>query len=77
LKAEKKENMLKMRAQKKAMGKTNKINMINFVVLAAGLLLIALGKEEIGNYVIWACAFVFIVTGLSSILAATSLRKQK
>ncbi len=77
MKAEKKENMQKMRAHKKAMGQTNKINMITFAALAVGLLLTVLGMKEIGNYIIWACAFVFLATALSGILAARSLRKQK
>jgi hypothetical protein len=77
LKAEKKENMQKTRARKKAMGKTNKVNMITLAVLAAGLLLTVLGMKEIGNYIIWACAFVFLATALSGILAASSLRKQR
>jgi hypothetical protein len=69
--------MQKIRARKKAMGKTNKINMITFTALAAGLILTAFGMKEIGNYVIWACTFVFLATSLSSILAAGSLRRQK
>jgi hypothetical protein len=77
LKAEKKENMQKMRAHKKATGQTNKINMVTLAVLAGGLLLTALGMKEIGNYIIWACAFVFLATALSGILAARPFRKQK
>lgn len=77
MKAEKKENMQKMRAHKKAMGQTNKINMIALVALAAGLLLTFLGAKEIGNYIIWACAFVFLATTLSGMLSSSALRKQK
>jgi hypothetical protein len=77
LKAEKKENMQKMRAHKKATGQTNKINMFALAALAAGLLLTALGMKEIGNYIIWACAFVFLANALSGILAARPFRKQK
>jgi hypothetical protein len=77
LKAEKKENMQKVRAHKKATGQTNKINMITLAALAGGLLLTALGMKEIGNYIIWACAFIFLATALSGILAAGSFRKQK
>ena len=46
MKAEKKENMVKMRAYKKVMGKNKKLNKINLVVLAAGLLLTVLGMER-------------------------------
>ena len=77
MKAEKKENMQKMRAQKKAIGKTNKINMFTFAALGAGLLLTVFGMKEVGNYIIWACTFVFLATALSGIVAARSLRKQK
>lgn len=77
MKAEKKENMQRMRAHKKAMGKTNKINMIAFAALAVGLILTFIGEKEIGNYIIWACAFVFIATAFSGMLAAGALRKQK
>ncbi len=77
LKAEKKENMQKKRAHKKTMGQTNKINMIALAGLAVGLILAFLGAKEIGNYIIWACAFVFFATSLSGMLAVGSLRKQK
>jgi len=77
LKAEKKENMQKMRAQKKAMGQSNKINKINFIVLGIGFLLTVFGMKEIGNYIIWACVFVFITTSLSGILASRSSRRQR
>lgn len=77
MKAEKKENMQRMRARKKAMGHTNKINMIALAGLAIGLLLTAFGAKEIGNYIMWACAFVFFTTALSGMLAAGALRKQK
>jgi uncharacterized membrane protein YbaN (DUF454 family) len=77
LKAEKKENMQKMRAQKKAMGQSNKINKINFIVLGVGFLLTVFGMKEIGNYIIWACVFVFITTSLSGILASRSSRRQR
>jgi hypothetical protein len=77
MKAEKKVNMQKMRAHKKATGQTNKINMIALAALAVGLLLTFLGAKEIGNYIIWACAFVFLATTLSGMLSAGALRKQK
>lgn len=77
LKAEKKENMEKARAYKKVMGKNKKINKINFVVLAAGLLFTVLGMEEIGNYLLWTGMFVLFVTALSGIFASGSLRRQR
>ena len=77
MKAEKKENMQKMRAHKKAIGQTNKISMIALVAMGAGLLMSFLGAREIGNYIIWACAFIFLATTLSGMLASGALRKQK
>ena len=77
MKAEKKENMQKIRAQKKATGLTNKINMIALAALGLGLLLTATGAKEIGNYIIWACAFAFLASAISGILSASSLRRQK
>lgn len=77
MKAEKKENMQKMRAHKKTMGQTNKISMIAFAGLAVGLVLAYSGAKEIGNYIIWACAFIFLATSLSNLLAVGALRKQK
>jgi hypothetical protein len=77
LKAEKKENMVKMRAYKKVMGKNKKLNKINLVVLAAGLLLTVLGMKEVGNYLLWTGTFVFFITAISGIFASGSLRKQR
>ncbi|MFZ2499280.1 MAG: hypothetical protein ACP5N0_11790 [Methanosarcina sp.] len=77
MKAEKKENMVKMRAYKKVMGKNKKLNKINLVVLAAGLLLTVLGMKEVGNYLLWTGTFVFFITAMSGIFASGSLRKQR
>ena len=64
-----------MREYKKVMGQNKRINKINFIVLAAGLLLILVGQEEIGTYVLWAGLFVFFSTAVSGILASS--RRQK
>lgn len=77
LKAEKKENLVKLRAYKKVVDKNKKINKINLVVLAAGLLLTVLGMEKVGNYIIWVGIFVLFVTSISSILASGSLRRPR
>lgn len=77
MKAEKKKNLVKNRAYKKIMWQNKRINKINFVVLAAGLLLILLGREEVGNYVLWAGIFVFFSTAVSGILASSSFRRQR
>lgn len=75
--AEKKENLEKMRAYKKVVDQNKKINKINLVVLAAGLLLTVLGIEKAGSYLIWVGIFVLFITSISSILASGSLRKQR
>jgi Flp pilus assembly protein TadB len=77
LKAEKKESMQKMRAYKKVRGQNKKLNKIYLVALAAGLLLTVLDMKEIGGYIIWTAIFVFILTGVFSILASGSLRRQR
>ena len=77
MKAEKKKNLVKTRAYKKIMWQNKRINKINFVVLALGLLLILLGRAEIGNYILWAGMFVFFSTAVSGILASSSFRKQR
>ena len=74
---EKKKNLVKMRGYKKVMAQNKRINKINFIVLAAGLLLILVGQGEIGNYVLWAGLFVFFSTAVSGILASSSFRRQK
>ena len=51
--------------------------MIALAAMGAGLLMSFLGAKEIGNYIIWACAFIFLATAFSGMLSAKSLRKQK
>nr|WP_240664482.1 hypothetical protein [Methanosarcina sp. MSH10X1] len=77
LKAEKKENLEKMRAYKKVADKNKRVNKINLVVLAAGLLLTILGMEKAGSYLLWTGMFVLFVTAISGIIASGSLRKQR
>jgi hypothetical protein len=77
LNSEKKENLAKIQAYKKVVNQNKKINKINLVVLAAGLLLIILGMEKVGSYLIWVGIFVLFVTTISNILASGSLRKQR
>jgi hypothetical protein len=76
LNAEKKENLEKKRAYKKVVDQNKKINKINLVVLAVGLLLTVLGLEKEGSYLIWVGIFVLFITSISSIFASGSLRKR-
>ncbi|AKB53092.1 MULTISPECIES: hypothetical protein [Methanosarcina] len=75
--AEKKENLEKKRAYKKVVDQNKKINKINLVVLAVGLLLTVLGMEKVGSYLLWVGIFVLFITSISSIFASGSLRKQR
>lgn len=77
MKAEKKENLVRMRAYKKAADKNKRVNKINLVVLAAGLLLTILGMERAGSYLLWTGMFVLFITAISGILASGSLRRQR
>jgi hypothetical protein len=77
LKAEKKENLVKMRAYKKVADQNKRVNKINLVVLAAGLLLTVLGMEKVGSYLLWTGGFVLFITAISGILASGSLRRQR
>ncbi len=75
--AEKKENLEKKRAYKKVVDQNKKINKINLVVLAVGLLLTVLGMDKAGSYLLWVGIFVLFITSISSIFASGSLRKQR
>jgi hypothetical protein len=77
LKAEKKENLVKMQAYKKVVDQNKKINKINLIVLAAGLLLTILGQEKVGSYLLWTGMFVLFITAISGILASGTLRRQR
>ncbi len=77
MKAEKKENLVKMQAYKKVADKNKKINKVGFILLAAGLLLTILGQEKVASYLLWAAMFVLFTTAISGILASGTLRRQR
>jgi hypothetical protein len=81
LKAEKREQMEKMRAYKKVRKQNKKTTGVSLAILAAGLLLKTLNINilgiDIGYYLLWAGVFVFFVTSMSGLFAAGSLRKQR
>jgi hypothetical protein len=81
LKAEKREQMEKMRAYKKVRAQNKKTTGVSLAILAAGLLLKTLNINilgiDIGYYLLWAGVFVFFVTSMSGLFAAGSLRKQR
>ncbi|WP_255336194.1 hypothetical protein [Methanosarcina sp. KYL-1] len=78
---EKKENMEKTRAYKKVMEQNKKINRVNLVVLAAGLILTFLNIKvfgiDVGYYLLWTGVFVFFVTAISGISASWSARRPR
>ncbi len=77
MKAEKKENLVKMQAYKKVADKNKKINKVGFILLAAGLLLTILGQEKVASYLLWTGMFVLFTTAISGILASGTLRRQR
>ncbi|AKB16947.1 MULTISPECIES: hypothetical protein [unclassified Methanosarcina] len=81
MKAEKKEQMEKMRAYKKVRKQNNKTTGVSLAILAVGLLFKTLNITilgiDIGYYLLWSGVFVFFVTSMSGLFAAGSLRKQK
>lgn len=81
LKAEKREQMEKMRAYKKVREQNKKTTLISLAILGTGLLLTTLKIDllgiDIGYYFLWAGVFVFFVTSMSGLFAAGALRKQR
>lgn len=81
MKAEKREQMEKMRAYKKVRQQNKKTTLISLAIIATGLVLtnlnISLLDVDIGYYFLWAGVFVFFVTSMSGLFAAGSLRKQR
>ncbi|MCC7575388.1 MAG: hypothetical protein KK926_00965 [Methanomethylovorans sp.] len=58
--------------------KTNKkLARINVLILSAGLALSYLGKDNIGNPLLWMGIIIFIYTISSNLIARRSLKKLK
>ena len=81
MKAEKREQMEKMRAYKKVREHTKKTTLISLSILATGMVLTTLEIDllgiDIGYYLMWAGVFVFFVVSIQGLFAAGSLRKQR
>jgi hypothetical protein len=81
LKAEKREQMEKMRAYKKVREQNKKTTLISLSILATGMVLTTLEIDllgiDIGYYLMWAGVFVFFVVSIQGLFAAGSLRKQR
>ncbi|WP_410508195.1 hypothetical protein RSJ42_15625 [Methanosarcina hadiensis] len=81
MKAEKREQMEKMRAYKKVREQNKKTTLISLSILATGMVLTTLEIDllgiDIGYYFMWAGVFVFFVVSIQGLFAAGSLRKQR
>ncbi|AAM30943.1 MULTISPECIES: hypothetical protein [Methanosarcina] len=81
MKAEKREQMEKMRAYKKVREQNKKTTLISLSILATGMVLTTLEIDllgiDIGYYLMWAGVFVFFVVSIQGLFAAGSLRKQR
>lgn len=81
MKAEKREQMEKIRAYKKVREQNKKTTLISLSILATGMVLTTLEIDllgiDIGYYLMWAGVFVFFVVSIQGLFAAGSLRKQR
>ncbi len=57
--------------------RNKKINKVNIVILAVGLLLTFTNYNVIGNQVIWLGVIIFVYTFGSNIIARAGMRKLK
>ncbi|MDI9394214.1 MAG: hypothetical protein QM426_01805 [Euryarchaeota archaeon] len=81
MKAEKREQLEKMRAYKKVREQNKKTTLISLAIMGTGLILtklkIDLNGIDIGYYFLLAGVFIFFVTSISGLFAAGALRKQR
>ena len=56
-------------------GRNKKINKVNIVILAVGLLLSFIDYDVIGNQVIWLGVMIFVYTFGSNFIARAGMRK--
>lgn len=77
LKQEKKDNMVAKQKYSVIVNRNKKINKVNIVILAVGLLLTFTNYNVIGNQVIWLGVIIFVYTFGSNIIARAGMRKLK
>ena len=77
LKQEIKDNMVAKQKYLAIVRRNKKINKVNIVILAVGLLLTFTNYNVIGNQVIWLGVIIFVYTFGSNIIARTGIRKVK
>ena len=74
---EKKENMVTKQKYLAIVKRNKKINKVNIVILAVGLLLTFIDYKDIGNQIIWLGIIIFVYTFGSNFIARTGMRKLK
>lgn len=77
MKQEKKDNMVAKQKYSVIVNRNKKINKVNIVILAVGLLLTFTNYNVIGNQVIWLGVIIFAYTFGSNIIARAGMRKLK
>ena len=77
LKQEKKDNMVAKQKYLVIVKRNKKINKVNIVILAVGLLLTFIDYKDIGNQIIWLGIIIFVYTFGSNFIARTGMRKLK
>lgn len=77
MKQEKKENMIAKQRSAIIIKRNKKINKVNIIILAVGLMLTFTNYGEIGNQVIWLGVIIFVYTFGSNFIARSGMRKSK
>jgi len=77
LKQEKKDNMVAKQRSLVIVKRNKKINKVNIVILAVGLLLTFTDYDMIGNQIIWLGIIIFVYTFGSNFIARARTRKSK
>ena len=77
LKQEKKDNMAAKQRYLAIVRRNKKINKVNIVILAVGLLLTFTAYDVIGNQITWIGIIIFVYTFGSNFIARTGMRKLK
>ncbi len=75
MKQEIKDNLAAKQRYLAIVRRNKKINKVNIVILAVGLLLTFTDYNEIGNQIIWLGVIIFVYTFGSNFIARAGLRK--
>ena len=74
---EEKENQAAKYRYAVVVNRNKKINKVNIVILAIGLLLTFTGYKDIGEQVIWLGMIIFVYALGSNLIARSEMRKSK